>query len=433
MATAYPITGATLFAMQQAPGPFLRGGNLYVVALSDATLAAGRIGLFKSTDAGLTWAQVGSELELSTTTLPGAEQLYLGCCAGISEQYAYVAYLGAADRLYVSRADLDADDFDETSDAGPVVSAGTGQPQVNRLTIAQATSGGFGLLVAVSSRSIVDSSQFRVSTISLSEDLGTWGTLTDVPGQSDPLDSYEPVGACRGVDGRVHGFFVELTTSGRQICHTVVVGDGSGSFTRIGSSLDATQVEVRAGVAAAIDGTIGVLRADTAAGVGGPWYKMVLTSAASGSAPSFSTADIDATARLSPLFAAAAIGTASTVRAIYQGFADTNVYNSENGDVVLDPGEYVGAIGGYAQGFCYSTDAGLWYVPYAGGFTITGVSGIESGEMFGRTHGVGGGGEPPQCGPGTPVLPAECGTSNPTIPLPPGEQNECGSSLGYAY
>lgn len=420
MATAYQITGAKYALFQSAPGPFSYGGSLFVIGLSELAAPTGKIGLFKSSDGGETWARVGSEIELYGVNIGNQEQLYIGTCPGISDQFAFVAYLGTDRHIHVSRADLDAETFDTDADSN--IDA---EESPCRLTLAQATDGHIGLTVTIGARTLEDglgNPTFQVSTVTLSEDLGAWGTLTDVPGQptSFPSPGQLAVGTARGTDGRLHGFCNALGTLGNQFAH---VGDGD-TFDLLASFISGGG-DLQAATAEDAEGNVALGHIVNGSGVGGPFFRVAITSAASSSSPSWTTTPVSSNSTSTP-----AIGLQSTAEALYQ--VDGGDIISSLSGTVLDPGGFV-AIGGRGAGFVFAGDDGqLWYVPYAA-LTITGVSGIESGEMFGRTHGVGGGGEPPQCGPGTPVLPAECGTSNPTIPTPPGEQNQCGTSLGYAY
>jgi hypothetical protein len=419
MATAYQITGAKYALFLSAPGPYSYGGSLFVIGLSELAAPAGKIGLFKSADGGETWARVGSEIEIYGTNIGSQEQLYIGTCPGISDQFAFVAYLGTDRHIHVSRADLGAETFDTDADSNiDVVEAPC------RLTLAQATDGHLGLTVSIGARKIVDVEDNRtdqVSTVTLSSDLGSWGTLTDVPGQPTSGPGQFAVGTARGTDGRVHGFANALGTLGTQFAH---VGDGD-TFDLLATFISGGG-DLQAATAEDASGNVALGHAVNGSGVGGPFYRVAITSAASADSPSWTTTPVSAS-DTSPQ----QIALQTTTEALYQIGGAGDIISSLSG-TILDPGTGVG-LAGRGAGFIFAGDGNqLWYVPYAA-LTITGVSGIESGEMFGRTHGVGGGGEPPQCGPGTPVLPAECGTSNPTIPTPPGEQNQCGTSLGYAY
>lgn len=441
MPTAYHVTGAFV----GNGGAFIAeyGGNLFVVALSAYAVTSSdhsTIGIFKSTDDGATWTQVGSEITLPSSddsagsNIPVGDSDFLHGCLDINfptDPYGYIVHANADHEIIVSRVNYSAEDFDDTSDPGPAIQDPSESGNHNFLgwMIEQGTDGDFGILANLNS---AGADTDRVYAMSLSADLGTWSARTQVAGQTSGI-SYVATSIARGVTGFVHGFVGVEDGLDNDMYHTMVIGGGGG----VGSALEHIsegQQIFRSPYCGALTttGDIAFLFAAPNVGVGTFW-KLAAAHAASADPPVFTLEDIDTTASLSNLYWAAVDGApAGTFRAGY------NVNDAEDAlrASSYDAGTWFSPIESVVDGIrpflsARTLDAGVGFtfgnaaaadsrdlyfvflpVSSATTQTITGIEPIPTGEKLHTTHGVTGGGL--DCGTNVPVIADN--TCNPVDP-----------------
>lgn len=437
MATPYQITGA--YAGQGgAFGPVEYGGALFVVALSALATASSEhsvLSIFKSTDAGATWTQVGSDITLPSSddstgsNIPVGDSEVFHGCVDINfptSPYGYVIHADADHKLIVSRVNYNTEDWDDTSAAGPDIQdpSETGNHNSLGWMIEQASDGEFGILANLNT---AGSDTDRVYAMSLSSDLGTWSSRAQVSGQSGGI-YYAATGIARGTSGRVHGW-IEAEDSQFDMYHTMVIGGGGG----VGSALELVaegQRIFRTNYTGAHDeaGNIAFLFVEPAVGVGTN-FKLSAAHAVSADPPTFTIVDVDpATSGTNSYWGSIAAG--STLRAAWNASNSfDNILHSSYSGAWSAAAEGVDGIApfyiearqiaaglGVTFGQEISAVNTLWYVLITAGGTVQAIVGIEpipSGEKLHRTHGVTGGGLE-TCG--TPVPVVADNTCNPVDP-----------------
>ena len=405
-------TAAHPIVTQGGPqGPFEHSGTLYCFAFSALTT----LEAYASSDAGETWTATGEQIEI------GGNVQCFAACRSIADDYVYVLYVvpdGLDESLEVSRFDLAAGAFDDTSTAGPTLTDGAGNSPL--LWIEESTDGGFGVMTKT-----FEAGKARVAICTLSADLSTWSSLSEPAGQSDSDLLFNAVGIARGLDGRIHGFVRKQTisTDEHSLLHVLVIGEGGG----IGTAFDVIEAEIDdedlpISAAALADGTIGVLYNAPDAGVGTNW-KVRAAIATSADMPTWAFADVDTSAAADAGSNVGLVG-GSAFRAVWSAggtiYASTYSAGWSAGTALY--ASLAGAISGRetasAYGFFFTdfSDDPLpsFYFAVAGGAqTITGVEPIQTKEQFYNTSGVTGGGLD-TCG--TPIAVEPSNACNPVDP-----------------
>lgn len=286
MPTPFRVTGA--FAGQGGAFIAQYSGALFVVALSSlatTSSAHSTIGIFKSTDQGETWSQVGSEITLPSSddstdsNIPVGDSEWIHGCLDVAfptNPYGYIVHADPDHKLMVSRVNFEDEDFDVSGAAGPDIQdpAEEGNHDFLGWMIEQASDGSFGVLANLNSAGFDTD---RVYAMSLSGDLNSWSSKAQVSGQTSGID-YTASGIARGTDGRVHGWIEAQDESDFTMCHAVVVGGGGGigsalqdvvSFTDTGSPTTGAKIFQSPYVGAFnTDGEIAFLFANPGEGVG---------------------------------------------------------------------------------------------------------------------------------------------------------------------
>lgn len=431
MPTAYHVTGA--YAGQG--GGFIAeyDGALFIVALSAVAVTDSehsKIGIFKSTDDGETWTRVGSEITLPSSDDSGSSNIAVGDsewihgCLDIdfpTSPYAYIIHLDADHNLVVSRLNLDTEDFDATSAAGPSVihPSETGNHDFLGWMIEQASDGTFGILANLNSAGFATD---RVYAMSLSSDLGTWSSRDQVDGQTGSI-AYTGTSIARGTDGRVHGLVEVQDGSEIDMYHTVVIGGPGGVGSELQLIAEGEKI-FKSPYCGALTSTgdIAFLFASPAAGVGTN-YKLSAAHAASADSPTWSIVDVDTTASGFNSYWAALDGVpGGTFRAgynindsedllrtsVYSGGSWSSPLESSVADVLpffVSARALTGGVG-FAFGNAAVSDYDLYFVllPIGSGGVqaITGATPISSGERIYNTSGISGGGLE-TCGEPVPV------------------------------
>lgn len=392
-------------------GPWEYSGTLYCFAFSGLTT----LEAYESADAGATWTATGEQISI------GGNVQCFGTCRSIAGDYVYVLYVvpdGIDESLEVSRFDLAAGAFDDTSAAGPTLTDGAGNSPL--LWIEESTDGGFGVMTKT-----FDAGRAHVAICTLSADLNTWSSLSEPAGQSDSDLLFNAVGIARGLDGRVHGFVRKATISTDEysLLHVLVVGETGSvgtAFDEIAAEVDNENFQISA--AALADGTIGVIYNAPDVGVGTNW-KLRSAIATSADTPSWSFADIDTSAAADAGVNAGLVG-GSAFRAAWAAggtiYASTYSGGWSGSTALLASigGAFSGGEVGSAWGFFFTdfSDDPLpsFYLLASGAAqTITGVEPIASKERIFTTSGVTGGGLD-TCG--TPIAVEPSNACNPVDP-----------------
>lgn len=421
MAGPYSVPAPSyIFVSASVPqsGPYEYGGNLYIATLDASAFPT----LYKSTDAGATWTEVG------TSRTAGGFQEF-GACLDFdfpSSPYLYVLYNSEADgfgdyHAQVSRFDFSSDTWDLDGSGGPVIPPtyiGFG------LHIAMSDdSGGMGILFHQSAGTGGD---LKASVALVDAALTGWSSVVEVVGQAD-LDGYAGVGIATGTSGRIHGIIVDGTAA--EISHTLV---RTSSGLVGGASLDFIST------AGADDDSV---CGDGSGRIAIAFNDSTLRSAVADSAdiPTWTLADVDLTdGGFKVVFE-----DSGTFRIGYRLTGGTDLITA-----TYSAGTWVGAsvllaatnsalpsgraiTGGF--GLVYTEDfSDTWFISNVGavGITLTGTT-IPSGESFFKTHGITGGGAPEQCAPVTIVQPVDCGPV-PVEPPAPGQRNTCPLGNGFS-
>jgi len=400
-----------------AAGPFYYGGNLFALAFQNDFF----LRLFKSSDGGETWAQVGSDVEVYSATA-------FGSCIDVdypATPKAYVAYVGTDLFVYVRPVDFSLEDFGAESSAGPEIEAGV-EP-VASLLIEQSTDGEFGLLHIIEDQ---DASDVRRTSISLLDaTLSAWDGPTDIDtnGTTDG-DAMAPIGIARGAGGRIHGFVNERVSGSESTYHTLVRESGGG----IGGELDLIESDGQTiGSATFFGSDIGLLYFT----VGGAMRSAI---AASADNPAFTLATVEAAGTGGFVMLAgdggfeAIYDAGGVLRARWDGAA----WGTPDSIGVSSPAFFFSARLLDDSALIYSTDGSdLWFIAIdvpPGGLVLTGET-IPTGEFFFPTDGITGGGSPENCGPVTPEPPEPGCNPNPGGPLPPHQRDTCPIGAGFSF
>lgn len=460
MATAYQVTGALInsFAVFNSNTRIgFNGTDLYTVVQSEIQDAHGdgrtRIGVFKSSDAGLTWALV-TDFE---STL-----VYDVCTdeRGASAPYLHITFVNGDGYYCVSRFNMAIDDFDR--DLVTTYNQST-IGVLSRLYIGSTATIGLRVTFVMSTAPGV-----ITGTLDLDPDIYTAGTLTELPSQTHSSDdNYTPMAVGAGAASGAHP--EGAAGWANYLCH---VGPGT-SKVRItldgGYAADASDdVESRGRsstrnsnsaretslVCWALDGSkyrtttlantplsdtltqcdhseipnvalhnlpdVATTGAAALAGVGGEMYLLW-----------FDGSDLRGKIAGSTLSGCAAWGAASTFLAVpAASIMMLGASPVPNGIGVLF------SIARIDNVFPVDEWFDVWYVeiPISHGQIITGPLGIPSEEAFGKTHGVLGGGDPLTCG-SLSSLPIPPGCNEPVLVPNSGDQDcgEAGGMGGYAF
>lgn len=414
--TAYEVTGAEGQGTMRARGPFEYDGKLYLVAF-DMPLAPPPypFGVYVSEDAGVSWAPAWPRREAATQEL--------GVCAHVdfpATPYLYVAYpdaeAAAVDGVLaavVSRIDLASGAW---SDSSPLdFAADTGS--IGGCLVEMATDGKVWVVERGGAGAEIQHSY-------LSESL-SWARPFEAIAAAG--FEYDPAALLRGTDGRMH-LHVRVYSG------AVPADEADGNlYTSYGDGLIVSQ----SASAYDADGNLALLADD---GV----LQLRLGESGSG-------VYVDASVGASGYSLAAVLARGAGAFDVYWfEFASSGLWRrrwdgstwtgaaQELGYFDLGAGPAVGlgvmSIGGPGLTFgIHVQDSSVydtWYWPISAAMLlITGLAGIPSGEEFGKTHGVVGGGDPETCGdPSAP--PADgCG---PAID-PPGDDEPSNGCPTYGY
>jgi len=439
MAVAYEITGAYTSPLSPCV-PFDDGSTIWVVAFSAVSEIAGdpnTLQVFKSSNGGSTWAAAdgGTKAVYTSRIQVRADPLWP------AQPYLYALYCTTAGALHVSRYDTSTETWDSESSGDPAVTFRypDGRDNNEPLWAFDLQQGADGAALAnLDGDEVGGTTYYRVSRLAIAKDTLAWSSAVRLAGQSGQVD-YSVGDVIRG-DGAIgiHGWWGSNDVDRESF--QAVVADEDGSFVNVATS--ATVADYIYTADWRIDGQLVAVNArseteETCILFGGSAAAVTWSAVFSGAGSGFGypIAFSRRDALLDVFFAWPYPSTDIYVRE-FDGSslgASTAIYS---GDAAIGP---IGAgTVGPGSGCVFSLVAELvalqlWFVSIGTTAQIVGGAGIPSVEMFGRSHGVGGGGPPSQCGPGTPVLPAECGGSGPGLPTPPGQQNACGSSIGFAY
>jgi hypothetical protein len=441
-------------------GPFSHDGVLYCVAVtyrSESHSERTVYGVYSSADGGATWSQTGSTFQVPSTDDTGdwhvGGNYELDGISGCldyqypTSPYAYVCHAAPDLCLRVRRLNLTTGTFDLESDAGPNVFPSTSSLAGSvfyHWLIEQSTEGTFGVLANLfPSAAGMD----RVFALTLGADLTGWSSRTAM---TVPYEDSQYVGAgvSRGTDGRIHGFVARLApgeTSGTMY-HALVVGSG-GSIGSTFASVASGDEIFRSFACGAHDGAgrVGFAFAHRDVGLG-LIYRFAVAYATSADNPTFTIHDFDVSIFGNSMYGALAGGGTNFTAVWSRDDADTGIhFSSFNGSMWSDsatPETGLTPFSISARNTEYGCGAlflqwdgnanAVWYLSF-GAAGITGLNGIESGEEFGKTHGISGGGDPVRCG----TLNVEQPTNacnpvpSPTTPTPT-ERNAC-PTIGYAY
>ena len=384
-------TAAHPIVTQGGPqGPFEHSGTLYCFAFSALTT----LEAYASSDAGETWTATGEQIEI------GGNVQCFAACRSIADDYVYVLYVvpdGLDESLEVSRFDLAAGAFDDTSTAGPTLTDGAGNSPL--LWIEESTDGGFGVMTKT-----FEAGKARVAICTLSADLSTWSSLSEPAGQSDSDLLFNAVGIARGLDGRVHGFVRKATisTDEHSLFHVLVIGETGSvgtAFDEIASEVDNEDFQISA--AALDDGTIGVIYNAPDVGLGTNW-KLRSAIATSADTPTWSYADVETSAAADAGSNAGLVG-GSEFRAVWSagGTIYASTYSAGWSGAATLLVSMAGAISGRetasAFGFFFTDFSddplpSFYFLASGDDIAIVGVEPIQTKEQFYNTSGVTGGG-----------------------------------------
>jgi len=199
-----PFSGYTFGAGEVTTpnhGPFGYSGALYVLGfVSWAAEGAGvcSIGVFRSSDAGVTWAQVGGTREIRN----GADfaSRSFECCRHRNDgQYLYVIYLDTGGKLAISQYDMAANAWSSDS-TGPAYELVAN----NARWFVTMSSASDTLFVLANTTLVSTYRHVRVYEITVGVGIGGWGSGTLLGAQS-PIKHYDAARMLIDDAGRVHG------------------------------------------------------------------------------------------------------------------------------------------------------------------------------------------------------------------------------------
>lgn len=414
--TAYEVTGALTQSTHRGRGPWEYDGKLYLVALDSPGEFPAPFGVFESEDGGQTWAPLGPRRESAVQEL--------GVCAHYefpATPWLYVAYpaassleIGGALDVVVSRFDLAAGTW---SDSSP-------------LEFAPDTGSIGGVLVEMSDDEKVwaverGGSGAQIQHSYLSPSL-TWARAFEpIAGAGS---NYDPAALLRGTDGRMH---LHVKVYGGDV---VLADEADGGLETVYS---AELVVSQAASAYDAEGNLALLADDGALQLRlGESGSSIYTDASVG-ASGYSLAAVLARGEGAFDVYWFEFASAALWRRRWDGLTWTGAAQ-ELGTFDIGAGPAIGlgamSIGGPGLAFGINIEESgvydLWFWPIsAAALLITGLVGIPSGEAFGTTHGLVGGGEPESCGdPSAP--PADgCGPTS----EPPGDDEPTNGCPTYGY
>lgn len=410
-------------------GPYQYGASLFCFGF----VAFGVVGVYKSTDEGETWTQVGS-----TKSVTSSNQTFASCLSNDGE-YVYLLYVGPTpEYVVVSRLNLSLEDFDSDSPDGPHLADGASNAPV--LNIAQASDG----VLVVMLKTFRIGGQSTASIATLNSGISSWSSTTEPSGQTG-TKLFLGCGLVAMASGRVHGFVDEEYSGDHRLLHVLAYGAGGS----IGTDFDEV-AEIADGfpnVSAAAFGTkIGVAFNSFDVGIGNPQAVSVAI-AEDADVPTWSVSVVDDSTVGTEVNSQLEMIGGSNFRLIYWpsggdllaaiydgvGWGSPEVLTTPaDFAVFMDGGEIDNGFGFLYADTDFISDPTSLYFHIAGGATITGSVGIPSEEAFGKTHGVFGGGEPETCGAPVPIPPAVPCQQIPVTPAYPGDQDSCPTS-GYSF
>ncbi len=421
MAGPFTITGAFApMLVVGCAGAYRHGANLYAIAFLEDIPAPGvnsTLGIFKSTDDGVTWGAVGGTKTVVDSVTMGGDNFpprQFGCCIDSdfpTTPYVYVAYADSSGELTVSRVDLSADDWAGSSSGGPDLTDADYNSFVRGYAIEQDPSTGDFTVTFTAETETTNNVAFTFQGLYacvLGAGLSGWTGPDLVAGQdteetSGGTSSYHCHAMAKGSGGRVHAFVKRGELSGQSVAHFFALG-GPGfvgsAFTTVASITSGGTDYGQFAIGLADASLIGVLYTDDGL--------VLAATSPSADVPSWTSTTVDPAG----LFGGLMSENSGSLVSLYGDAAGIN-FATFNGST-WDLGTQLFTFGG--DGFAMQSatiDANTLqlvytpdftsmvyrsYVLAVAGQTLTGADPIPTGEMFFASHGVTGGGDPFDCG-----------------------------------
>lgn len=456
---AYEITGAfTTFSSPVVPYDY-GGGTLFVLAFdalgdygSDdpSTLRA-----FTSTDSGQTWTTAGggtkSVLTRLETNHDSRRVITRAHPDWPSTPYLYALYCTTDAQLHISRYNTSSETWDQESTGDPDVVGVFPGAFVNLLSwsfdwVDDGDAGGLLYNDDLGYENGASNYYSRISYVPITRSSLSFGTPVRCDGQPDTDLAFRACDVRRGSNGTLHGFAVQSDPEGLEpettyqaVLRFTGAGPGAPELVELSSGVVGlpywAQRQDRGG-----NTYVYVVVAESTPGNGQRLY--VGESATVGiTFAEVTSEDGDGNDRwqwsVAPnadIYRAWPYPSEQLERQAYDSVTLGSL------DLVHDAADTIGTVGAGAFGVgsaCVFSIVGsvaaqqCWFAGVVP-ITLLGGEGIKSEEVFGRTHGVTGGGDPQSCG--TPVIIPPSPTCGPIdVTDVPDEQRDACPTYGYSY